>query len=215
MQCFYRCPCSHFSVSPKTLLLPFTRLINCNKAKQTPTINTNSIINNTSNMNYYTKAIILLLAVASTAADNNQLLEDTSTKSITITADKILQVLKGESSLFGDTTSLVGVGVDSESTLERERDGNRDGGRGNRGGGGGDKGRGGGGNKGGGSRPNKPNDSRTRRPRPPFPRPPRPTRRPTRRPPTPRVSCVYFSILFDSFTTLASSSSLTYVHYFL
>ena len=154
-------------------------------------------------MNHYTKAIILLLAVASTAADSNQLIEDTSTKSIS-TADKILQVLKGESSLFGDTAL---VGVDSESTLER--DNNRDGGRGNRGGGGdkgrgggGDKGRGGGGHKGGGSRPDKPNDPRTRRPRPPSPRPPRPTRRPTRRPPTPRVSCVYFSILFDSFILL-------------
>ena len=44
-------------------------------------------------MNYYTKAIILLLAVASSAADGNQLIEDT--KSVT-TADKILQVLKGE-----------------------------------------------------------------------------------------------------------------------
>jgi len=162
-------------------------------------------------MNYYTKAIIILLAVASTAADNNQLLEDTSTKSMT-TADKILQVLKGESSLFGDTTSLVGVGVDSESTLERDKDGNRDGGRGNRGGGDGDKGRGGGGNKGGGSRPKpRPNDPRTRRPRPPSPRPPRPTRRPTRRPPTPRVSVLtsLFSFLFFV------SSSLTYARYFL
>ena len=157
-------------------------------------------------MNYYTKAIILLLVVAGTAADSNQLIEDI--KSIT-TADKILQVLKGESSLFGDTTSLVGVGVDSESTLER--DNNRDGGRGNKGGGDGDKGRGGGGNKGGGSRPNpKPNDPRTRRPRPPSPRPPRPTRRPTRRPPTPRVSCVYFSIFLLFFV----SSSLTCVHFF-
>ena len=170
-------------------------------------------------MNYYTKAIILLLAVASTAADSNQLIEDTSTKSIS-TAEKILQVLKGEASLFGDTTSL--VGVDSESTLERDKDNNRDDGRGNRGGGGrggdgdkgrgggGAKGRGGGGNKGGGSRP-KPNDPRTRRPRPPSPRPPRPTRRPTRRPPTPRVSCAYFVIFFLFF----DSSSLTYVHFFL
>ena len=152
-------------------------------------------------MNYYTKAIILLLAVASTAA-NNKLLEDTSTKSMT-TAEKILQVLKGESSLFGDTSTL--VNVDSESTLER--DNNRDGNRGNRGGGDGDKGRGGGGNKGGGSRPN---DPKTRRPRPPSPRPPRPTRRPTRRPPTPRVSCVYFSIFLLFFV----SSSLTCVHFF-
>jgi len=60
------------------------------------------------NMNYYTKAIILLLAVASIAADSNQLIEDTSTKSIS-TADKILQVLKGESSLFGDTSTLVNL----------------------------------------------------------------------------------------------------------